>query len=937
MKIQEMRTTGLSVRPSRPFVVAASLAVAMVASGRGLSADEAAPRQFTIEIEAARQAEQGAAMPVGFVVLPRPEPGEAEGDFEFRVSASFAGQPLAVVAVGSHEFAAQYFAADRGPHVLAATLLKARLATLDGLRRALAAIESRIDQDLARIAALQTQFDDPTTPAERRRGLEAQIEGARIALAEQERAAERIRASIDASFQVEDTATIEVVVEPVRVGFSVTGFDSVTGAPATAVVAVEVAQLDPDAHFVADFSVTVELPPELAARFDSAEPFFLQMSPDVPPWTLSSTLSGNLLTLTVSGLANPEYVGIRSLGPRGEIATIRFNTPLPGTYTVRPADAQVVLPEADPRIVQIEFQPGTFEVGAPRIKTIELPTAHAGKPYRHELAYMGLAWPVEFALIAGTLPPGYQVVRDFIVAEWGRPGQAGSYAFTLVATDASGVQVSADLTLTVEPAGPRLTRATLIEDSDGDGAVSEGDVLLLWFDEPVELGANSIEAIDLGFAGDALGTGAVVELDHEFQSRVRVRLGSGVRLTVISGTSSDNVSITARSVSSGITDLDGISVSDTTPIRLGVLLTPSVGEGPWIAGASIAPIRLTPFHDIPTGISVENLPAGVTLDGGFIRGTPALSAVEAKQDGVYFVEFLDGTGERFHRDTVQVLAVARRVEFGPLDEDRPGVPMGTRLMNPGAVFSFRMAGADGTGEPLVVTLGSTVLAHAPGSDFSRVLVVVPGSTAPGEYTLTVTQGGRVSATSPVIVFAVEVPDGATLPYIDHAWFFETPAGAKFLDVVGVSLGTASTIRVNGNPVTVVSQDDAHAIVTVPASLDYFDTSQTLTVTVFRADGATGTFTRAARPDVGAPPILAWNGDFLVTSAVPAGPFFVFQDPGSKDWGQVVDAFCKALQDVINDVDNAKSEKDRKRIENFLKSIAAHESQQFTKRVMSRFL
>jgi outer membrane autotransporter protein len=97
----------------------------------------------------------------------------------------------------------------------------------------------------------------------------------------------------------------------------------------------------------------------------------------------------------------------------------------------------------------------TLEVPAPilAITPVTLPDATAGAPYRQAITASGGIAPYAFAITTGTLPAGLALAADGVLS--GTPTGAGTFDFTLTATDANGQSVDQAYTLAV--AAPTLS------------------------------------------------------------------------------------------------------------------------------------------------------------------------------------------------------------------------------------------------------------------------------------------------------------------------------------------------------------------------------------------------------------------------------------------------------------------------------------------------
>ncbi len=94
---------------------------------------------------------------------------------------------------------------------------------------------------------------------------------------------------------------------------------------------------------------------------------------------------------------------------------------------------------------------GAFE---PQIATVTitlapttLPNATLGTPYNQTITATGGTAPYTFAVTSGTLPPGLTLATNGTLS--GKPTSAGSFTFTVTATDHGGATGSQAYTLVV--------------------------------------------------------------------------------------------------------------------------------------------------------------------------------------------------------------------------------------------------------------------------------------------------------------------------------------------------------------------------------------------------------------------------------------------------------------------------------------------------------
>jgi Putative Ig domain len=106
-----------------------------------------------------------------------------------------------------------------------------------------------------------------------------------------------------------------------------------------------------------------------------------------------------------------------------------------------------------------------------------LPAAAAGAPVRQRITATGGAAPYRFSVTSGNLPPGLSLnPRTGVIS--GTPTTAGSYPFTITATDSSPVRGSGSRAYTLQIAPPAVTLTlapTSLPDATADSVECDGD------------------------------------------------------------------------------------------------------------------------------------------------------------------------------------------------------------------------------------------------------------------------------------------------------------------------------------------------------------------------------------------------------------------------------------------------------------------------------
>jgi hypothetical protein len=158
--------------------------------------------------------------------------------------------------------------------------------------------------------------------------------------------------------------------------------------------------------------VTVALPPGTPGTAYSAQ---LEARGGVPPYAFSAAAGTSLpsgLSLSGSGLIS---------GTPTQAGT--------STFIVRVTDAGAPAQEATAQL-SITIGSGTLT-----ITTGSLPDGRIGQAYSEAVVASGGVTPHAFSVSGGTLPPGLQLATDGVLS--GTPSNAGTFSFTIQATDSS--------------------------------------------------------------------------------------------------------------------------------------------------------------------------------------------------------------------------------------------------------------------------------------------------------------------------------------------------------------------------------------------------------------------------------------------------------------------------------------------------------------------
>jgi hypothetical protein len=460
-------------------------------------------------------------------------------------------------------------------------------------------------------------------------------------------------------------------------------------------------------------------------------------------------------------------------------------------FTVRVTDATN---RTDSRALQISIAPPAVSVS-----TTSLPGATVGAAYSQSLSATGGTLPYTWAISAGSLPAGLSLSGNTIS---GTPTTAGSSSFTVRVTDAANQTDSRPLQISVAPPAVAISTTSL------PGAT---------------LGS--------GYSQSLSATGGTAPYTWSIAAG---SLPPGILLSgnTISGTpnATGNFDFTARVTdAANQTATQALRITVAAPaVTITTVAMPSATVGSEYSQALSAAGGTAPYT---WAISAGSLPAGLSLNGNTISGTPT-----AAGSSDFTVRVTDAAS--------QTATQAPRITVNP-----PALNVTTSALPPGTVaaaYSQSLAASGGTGPytwaisagslPAGLSLSGNTISGTPttagNSEFTvrvtdsanqnatRALSITINAAPAPTITTTSVPGGGVN----VPYYAGLLASGGTPPYSWAVTSGSLPAG--------VTLSSAGEI--SGTP-------------TASGSFDF-----TVTVT----DAARSTASRALRIVVsGAPPSI----------------------------------------------------------------------------------
>lgn len=452
-----------------------------------------------------------------------------------------------------------------------------------------------------------------------------------------------------------------------------------------------------------------------------------------------------------------------------------------------------------PQALDADFEGCVVPVALPSIQAT-IPSAEIGHAITSHPKASNVVEPLTWSVVAGVLPRGIKFLPSGHFSGAVSPSAApGIYNPTIKVLDSEGDIVLKQVTINVVDSQPLLENVIFV-DTDHSLTVTQGDVLRLFFSEPILTAANPIFAFAPSVPGDSFGAGAtVLQGDSGGNSLVLVLgsaatfqglgLSSGVTVSTVQGTIHDSTGNLPRLATLPIED--GASDFDLTNL---------------VAGTPIGTLRITgsPFP-VDTNLVISGLPNGVSYANGLLSGIPTTP-------GVGFI-------------TMHSMSTGSSLLFWPYAIRTAVLPPfntpyfdTSQTYHRGSLLSIEINTNDLV-TPVSADINGTRLISTPDSSSTSAKFVIPDNAFSGQ--LTIHQGTDSFAVGQMSVDTINNPNEPA-PAIGgfSIWFpvddASLPVGLVHL--YGTAFGTSPSLFVNSVNVVPLVFGNNFILASLPAAL-----------------------------------------------------------------------------------------------------------------------
>ncbi len=544
-------------------------------------------------------------------------------------------------------------------------------------------------------------------------------------------------------------------------------------------------------------------------------------------------------------------------------------------------------------IWDLDTTPLTMTVADLVILPTALDTAMADHAYLQGVSAPHASNAVAFSISSGTIPSGLTFSPDGRFSGMLASSSVGTYSFMIHVQEQGGNSLDQSFQMVVSDPKPVVSEAFFV-DVDGSKTVNAGDIIELHFNEPVTFGNAWHSALAPSRVGDTFGTNAILSATAD-PKILKVTLGTSPVLASLGM----NTGVHTSSVANGIVDAAGNAVLSGTYI----LLEPLPDFYPLenlVLGSPIQPITINrpPFY--PAGYEALRFPAGIGLVTTAQNGTKIVGTPTA-------LGFTDGLIRRTADASFQ-----SRIGF--MVRNSPLPSFGVRDFNysqdpihVGEFLALDLISQDET-TPVAASIGGTALVAMPGSNPTGPMFAIPDSTPTGN--LVVTQGVQSATVGSVTIQSFSESGVSPFVHTNLVWFPDDtityPFGAIF--VHGYNFGSSTTVTVAGAAATVTLTSNHYVVAALPSQAQA-DSMVTVVVDNHQAGSVPASFSITG-----------------ITLMVGTNTFNSVE--GKDRSGEIkkrMEAWCKDLQDAVNQVGTKTPKGNDWRFLILFKLIALHES------------
>ncbi|MES2390227.1 MAG: putative Ig domain-containing protein, partial [Acidobacteriota bacterium] len=398
------------------------------------------------------------------------------------------------------------------------------------------------------------------------------------------------------------------------------------------------------------------------------------------------------------------------------------------------------------------------------IVTNSLPGGTVGTAYSATVIAANGTSPYSFAVTTGSLPAGLTLAAGGAIT--GSPMTAGSSTFTVTVTDAGSKTASANYTVVVGAVGVPVSITTTSLVGGNVGTAYSASVVA----------ANGTSPYSFAVTTGALPAGLSLATS-----------GAITGTPTAAGTANFTVTVTDAGTKTAIANLSIAIAAAVTPVSISTLTLPAGTVGSAYSAAIVAANGTTPYS---FAVTSGALPAGLSLSGGTISGSPTTAATSTFS--VTVTDHNGGTATQSYSVTIASAGAPPVITTTTLPGGTMGTPYDAIVVASGGTAPYKFSVTSGT-LPAGVTLGAsggltgTPTVTGP-TTFTISVTDTNGKTAGANYSvtigaagvgLTITPTSLPAGTEGTFYTASLTAAGGSTPYTFSMTGGQLPAGMTF--------------------------------------------------------------------------------------------------------------------------------------------------------------